>query len=263
VHGGAWSSVNYESSTHTLNTSTDYAMSGAKSLKLTDTDTSAISYGASLTKTFSPTISGDIYVRYFVFLPTGYASGNVGCGRRVLRVWCGTQRGEMTIASGNYPSMEEVGAWGTVQSATALTENAWHCLELHMATPSASTLMEFWVDGVKNATTLNGSFGSSTVYTYMEFGDVILNSSGTNGNGTFYLDELIVANYYIDPSPPSAPANVRDGTGTDIATTGSTTQLSANWDAATDAESGISGYQYAIGTSAGGTQILIGPRWAM
>ena len=67
---------------------------------------------------------------------------------------------------------------------------------------------------------------------------------------------MIVANYYIDPSVPSAPANVRDGTGTDISTTGSTTQLSANWDAATDADSGISGYQYAIGTSAGGTQIV-------
>ena len=49
---------------------------------------------------------------------------------------------------------------------------------------------------------------------------------------------------------------MRDGTGTDISTTSSTTQLSANWDAATDAESGISGYQYAIGTSAGGTQTV-------
>ena len=77
----------------------------------------------------------------------------------------------------------------------------------------------------------------------------------TNGNGTFYLDELIVSNSYIDPRRP-APANVRDGTGADISTTTSTTQLSANWDAATDADSGISGYQYAIGTSAGGTQTV-------
>ena len=49
---------------------------------------------------------------------------------------------------------------------------------------------------------------------------------------------------------------MRDGTGTDISTTSSTTQLSANWDAATDADSGISGYQYAIGTTAGGTQTV-------
>ena len=59
-----------------------------------------------------------------------------------------------------------------------------------------------------------------------------------------------------DTTPPSAPPAVRDGIGTDISTTSSTTQLSANWDASTDNESGISGYQYAIGTSAGGTQTV-------
>ena len=119
-----------------------------------------------------------------------------------------------------------------------------------------NTLMEFWVDGVKNGATLNGSFSGSTTYDHIEFGDVFLTSSGSNGNGTFYLDEVIVSNVYIDPTPPSAPLTVRDGTGADISTTTSTTQLSANWDAATDADSGISGYQYAIGTSAGGTQTL-------
>ena len=51
-----------------------------------------------------------------------------------------------------------------------------------------------------------------------------------------------------DTTPPSAPPAVRDGVGADISTTVSTTQLSANWDASTDNESGISGYQYAIGT---------------
>ena len=57
-------------------------------------------------------------------------------------------------------------------------------------------------------------------------------------------------------TPPAAPANVRDGTGADIAATTSTTQLSANWDAANDPDSGISGYQYAIGTTAGGTNTV-------
>ena len=36
----------------------------------------------------------------------------------------------------------------------------------------------------------------------------------------------------------------------------STTQLSANWDMATDNESGIKGYQYAIGTTQGGTNVV-------
>ena len=49
---------------------------------------------------------------------------------------------------------------------------------------------------------------------------------------------------------------MRDAAGADISTTSSTTQFSANWDASTDSKSGISGNQYAIGTSAGGTQTM-------
>jgi hypothetical protein len=59
-----------------------------------------------------------------------------------------------------------------------------------------------------------------------------------------------------DTTPPSDIASVNDGTGGDIDSTVSTTQLSANWTAATDGESSISKYWYAIGTTAGGTQTL-------
>ncbi|OGS27755.1 MAG: hypothetical protein A2297_02260, partial [Elusimicrobia bacterium RIFOXYB2_FULL_48_7] len=52
-----------------------------------------------------------------------------------------------------------------------------------------------------------------------------------------------------DTTPPSAPPAVRDGTGADISEINSTTQLSANWDSSADAESGITKYWYAIGTS--------------
>ena len=74
-------------------------------------------------------------------------------------------------------------------------------------------------------------------------------SAMTNSNGVTVVS-------VSDTTPPSAPPAVRDGTGADISTTTSTTQLSANWDASTDNESGISGYQYAIGTSVGGTQTV-------
>jgi hypothetical protein len=193
THGGAWSSVSGESSLHALNTSTDYAKAGAKSLKLTDTDTSAI-YGACLVKNFSPAISGDIYVRFFVFFPTGYGSTNTSCDRRLLRAYCGTNRAQISFLNGA-PIMEEVGAWGAVTGST-ISEGAWHCIEMHAATPSASTLMELWVDGVKNSSTLNGAFGSSTTWDYIQFGDVVL-GGGTNGTGTFYLDELVVSNSYV------------------------------------------------------------------
>ena len=189
VHGGAWSSVSGESSMHVLNTSTDYTKAGAKSLKITDTDTSG-TYGACLVKNFSPAISADIYVRLYAFLPTGYETANADI--RVLRVWCGSNRGQMSLMNGR-PVMEEVGAW-TGTSGTAVSENQWHCIEMHMAAPSASTLMEFWVDGVENSTTLSGSFSGSTTYDRIEFGDVIAAASDT---GTIYLDELVVSNSYI------------------------------------------------------------------
>ncbi len=59
-----------------------------------------------------------------------------------------------------------------------------------------------------------------------------------------------------DTTPPSAPPVVRNGTGADMATTGSLVTLSANWDAGSDAESGIFGYRYAIGTTPGGTDVV-------
>jgi len=56
-----------------------------------------------------------------------------------------------------------------------------------------------------------------------------------------------------DTSPPSDIALVNDGTGQDIDTATSGTTLSANWPAASDTESGIARYLYAIGASPGAT----------
>ena len=78
-------------------------------------------------------------------------------------------------------------------------ENAWHCIEMYMATPSASTAMQFWVDGT-SAGTLTGSFSGSTAYNRIELGDVSV-GGGTNATGTFYLDEVIVSDTYNGPLP--------------------------------------------------------------
>jgi hypothetical protein len=196
VHGGAWSSVNGENATHTLNTSTDQARSGTKSLKLTDTDTTATT-GASLTKNFSPVISGDIYVRFYIFLPTGFSSTNSNCFRRILRVWCGSNRSQITFQP-DFTRMEEIGAWGSVQGP-ALSENAWHCIEMHVTTPAAITALEFWVDGVR-AGALTANYSPATTFSYMELGDVSL-GAGNNGTGTFYLDEAVVSDSYVGPLP--------------------------------------------------------------
>jgi hypothetical protein len=59
-----------------------------------------------------------------------------------------------------------------------------------------------------------------------------------------------------DTTPPGDIATVNDGSGGDIDSTYSTSQLQANWTAATDDESPITNYHYAIGTTPGGTQTL-------
>ena len=61
-----------------------------------------------------------------------------------------------------------------------------------------------------------------------------------------------------DATPPSAPPVIRDGASREVGINFSyyTTQLSANWDASIDAESGIYRYWYAIGTRAGDTDVV-------
>jgi hypothetical protein len=59
-----------------------------------------------------------------------------------------------------------------------------------------------------------------------------------------------------DTTPPADIATVNDGTGVDQDYGTDLTQLSANWTASSDLESNISEYKYAIGTTAGGTDIV-------
>jgi hypothetical protein len=59
----------------------------------------------------------------------------------------------------------------------------------------------------------------------------------------------------IDLTAP-AGTTVNDGTGDDISYTGSDSSLSAVWPAFTETVSGIANYEYAIGTSSGGTDVV-------
>ncbi len=59
----------------------------------------------------------------------------------------------------------------------------------------------------------------------------------------------------VDWTTPTLIIAVQDGTGADIDITTSTNSLSANWSASSDPHSGINYYQYAIGTTPGGTNV--------
>ena len=60
----------------------------------------------------------------------------------------------------------------------------------------------------------------------------------------------------VDWTAPSNVNYVYDGTSSDIAVTSSNTSLSANWSSSIDLNSGVESYWYAIGTSAGATDVL-------
>jgi len=107
-----------------------------------------------------------------------------------------------------------------------------------------------WINSGLSSTTSSGSFsftfpsGEGTYYFDLVAEDKAGNrSSEAAGSG----DDSTVC----DLTPP-ASVNVTD----DGATTTSTTELHAEWTASSDPQSGITEYQYAIGTSPGATNVV-------
>ncbi len=72
-----------------------------------------------------------------------------------------------------------------------------------------------------------------------------MSSSTANSNGQIY-----------EGTPPVFTGGVIDGIGTDIDFSTDTTTMSAEWSAAEDSETGVAGYLYAIGTTAGATDVV-------
>ena len=140
---------------------------------------------------------------------------------------------------------------GTIQinSGTTYATAATVTLTLSATDNSGTVLqMQFSNDGVTYSTpeayatskswTLTSGDGSKTVYA--KFQDPA-------GNWSAAANDTII----LDTTPPTVPTVTDDGTYTT-----STTQLHATWTASSDPESGVAEYQYAIGTTVGGTDVL-------
>ncbi len=121
---------------------------------------------------------------------------------------------------------------------------------------------EMWVDEVRVYQSRNAS---SELVTLSPTGDgryesatptsdavKVVSTIATNVGAWGNMDEQSAK---VDLSPPST-VSVSDGTSTDIATTTSTSSLSANWTAAIDAHSGVTNYYYAIGTTPGDDDLV-------
>ncbi len=135
-------------------------------------------------------------------------------------------------------------------------------------TAEANALVKVWVDANNNGVVDAGdtvaaqqqlnvaatSFSISTPLTantanhfLVTATDAALNQSAAKSVPTITQDSIV----------PAAPATVYDGsvTGVDADFTTSATTLSANWTASTSGD--VAGYEYAIGTTSGGTQVLV------
>ncbi|MFH1352706.1 MAG: kelch repeat-containing protein [bacterium] len=106
--------------------------------------------------------------------------------------------------------------------------------------------------GWSSSYTTSGSLITSATAQYIQ---VRANFSTSISSQTPVLYDFTVTYDYVDVSSPTAVAVVSDGLSSDSDVTFSQTQLSANWTAGSDAESGIKGYWYAIGTSSGGVDV--------
>ncbi|OGS23528.1 MAG: hypothetical protein A2297_05490 [Elusimicrobia bacterium RIFOXYB2_FULL_48_7] len=122
-----------------------------------------------------------------------------------------------------------------------------------IGTTPGGTDVRSWTDNTTTAVTPTGlSVTAGTVYyfTVKSVNGAGLASTVANSNGQTILSGV------SDTTPPANIAAVRDGTGADTSATTSNTRLSANWDACTDTESGITKYLYAIGMTPGGANIV-------
>jgi hypothetical protein len=127
-------------------------------------------------------------------------------------------------------------------SSTALIpDTAWHTIEVSRTGDSITVKL----DGVIKIGPVSDS-------TYSQGGAGI-----GSYNDSVYFDDVGVIDSSIDDTiPPTDIREVRDGTGQDMDSTYSTSQLSANWTASSDPESGILAYWYAIGDTPGSTGVV-------
>ncbi|OGS08420.1 MAG: hypothetical protein A2270_09010, partial [Elusimicrobia bacterium RIFOXYA12_FULL_51_18] len=136
--------------------------------------------------------------------------------------------------------------WTASSDAQSGIAKYWYAI----GTSAGDTDIVIWTDNGANTSVTKNNLslvdGVTYYFTVKAENGVGIQASATNSNGQFV---------HVDDTPPTDVPQVRDGTGADSAWTGAQSQLSANWDASSDAQSDIAKYWYAIGTTAGGREV--------
>ncbi len=178
-----------------------------------------------------------------------------------------------------------------VDQPFTLNDNQWY--DIKIAYSKTSGDIDVWVDNAIGATWNDASpftvgnaisFRSGESYyqvnnlkAYHEHGSTELVTVGTNADIRYQnsnsttpagrvksiaidvaknISSLASQDINVDWTAPSLVSSLNDGTTTDIDNQTNNTQISANWTASTDTHSDIERYWYAIGTTAGGTNVV-------
>ncbi|MCS5646449.1 MAG: hypothetical protein NZ838_10015, partial [Candidatus Marinimicrobia bacterium] len=125
--------------------------------------------------------------------------------------------------------------------------------EYALGTTSGGTETISWTDASTNPDLLASTSVSLTGQTLSDATKYYLSVRATDKAGN--LSAVKTGDgITIDVTAPKA-GTVHDGTGADIAYTSAANTLSGNWTGFSDATSGITNYQYAIGTTSGGIDV--------
>ena len=125
--------------------------------------------------------------------------------------------------------------------------------EYALGTTSGGTETISWTDASTNPDLLASTSVSLTGLTLTDATKYYVSARGTDKAGNVSAIKT-GDGMMIDLTAPKAGA-VHDGTGADIAYTSAANTLSGNWTGFSDVTSGITDYQYAIGTTSGGIDV--------
>jgi hypothetical protein len=138
--------------------------------------------------------------------------------------------------------------WATSTDADSGIAEYWYCI----GTTAGATNIVAWTNAGAATSMTRSGLSLTTSATYY------VSVKAENGAGLQSAERSSdgVRVVRVDTTPPAVIGTINDGTAADVDVTSSSTTLSANWCASTDADSGIAAYWYCIGTAAGGTSIL-------
>jgi hypothetical protein len=155
-----------------------------------------------------------------------------------------------SVSDGPAADIDVQGSTTTIQANwTAFTDSqsGIATLEWAIGTTSGGTQVQaFTTTGISGNTATRAGLSLTGGSTYF------VTVRATSGAGATVNDSS--DGVVVDTSVPTA-GTVNDGTGADLDSQPSKSTLSANWSGFADAQSGITGYEWAIGTTAGGIQV--------